>query len=297
MKALSLKILMWASRVVGVWFLRAVTGGIAGGYFLFCPKRVSASMELYRAVFPGRTRPFYLYCTMRQFSDLAASYCDRLNLEAGGEVTHTREGWDYLEEASSGTGGIILTSHLGNWEIAARLFRRGGLRMLLMMGERDPKQVARFQMEDMKAEGLRISVSSAGDRSPFAGVEAMLFMREGGFVAMAGDLVWTDQRRSVKVCLLGHEVMLPGAPHLLALLSGAPLFTVFTFRRGRAKYHFAVSEPRTVTGSSRAERNAAIQRSAQEYAWELEKAVRRFPWQWHIFETFLGPPVKQNDSI
>jgi predicted LPLAT superfamily acyltransferase len=294
MKSFFMKLLMWTTRWVGVWFLRCVALTITGGYFLFRPNRVRASMELYCGVFPGRTRLFYRYCAWRQFTDFSASYCDRLSLEAGAKVRQTTEGWEYVEAAArAGTGGIFLTSHLGNWEVGARLFKRKGMKMLLLMGERDPRQVARFQKEDMKSEGLEVLVSSPENRTPFAGLEALEFMEDGGFVAVAGDLVWADQRRRVKVNLLGHEVMLPAAPHLLALLSAAPLFTLFTFRTGRAAHHFVISEPRMVKALSRTDRNAAVQQSAQEYARELEKAVRRHPWQWHIFEPFLGPAVEE----
>ena len=227
---------------------------------------------------------------------MAASYCDRLSLEAGGKFVHISEGWDLLEEASrSGKGGIILTSHIGNWEIGARLFKRDGLRMLLLMGERSPKEVARFQREDLKAEGLDVSVSPAGKDPSFAGLEAMEFLGKGGFVAVAGDMAWANQRRRAKVSLFGHEALLPAGPHLLALLSGAPLFTLFSFRTGRARHRFVMSGPRWVKVASLEDRNRAVQRSAQEYAEDLERAVRSYPWQWHIFEPVLGPLIGQND--
>lgn len=266
---------------------------ITAGYFLFCPKRVKTSVELYRAVFPGCRLAFYLYGAWRQFHDLSASYCDRLSLDAGGKVTYTSEGPDPFENpAGLERGGILLISHVGNWEIGARLFRRIGLKLLLLMGERESKEVARLQRKDMKAEGLKVSVSSPGAKTSFAGLEALEFIEKGGFVAVAGDLAWANQRRRVKVSLFGHEALLPAGPHLLALLSGAPLFTVFIFRTGRARYLVAVSGPRWVKAGSLEERNRAVQRSAEEYARQLEKAVKSYPWQWHIFEPVLGPAIE-----
>ena len=180
MKTFLMKMLMWMTRRVGVWFMRAVASMITAGYFLFCPNRVRTSMELYKAIFDGRSRPYYLYCAWRQFHDMAASYCDRLSLDAGGKFVHISEGWDLLKEAyHSGKGGIILTSHIGNWEIGARLFQRDGLKMMMLMGERNPKEVARFQREDMMAEGLDVSVSQAENDPSFAGLEAADFIKKG----------------------------------------------------------------------------------------------------------------------
>jgi len=53
--------------------------------------------------------------------------------------------------ARKGSGGIILISHLGSFEIAAYAFQELGLRLLVIMGEKEAKQVARDQREAMKA--------------------------------------------------------------------------------------------------------------------------------------------------
>jgi lauroyl/myristoyl acyltransferase len=163
--------------------------------------------------------------------------------------------------------------------------------MMIFMAERDPREVARGQMKDLETEGLQVSVASGQAPSVFAGLEALEFLQSGGFVAIAGDLAWTEQRRRAKVSLFGHEARLPAAPHLLALLSGAPLITVFSVRRAKGAYHFIVSKPRKVTAKGGVHRQLAVERSARAYARELEIVVRQHPWQWHIFESILGPPL------
>ncbi|MCF8062841.1 MAG: lysophospholipid acyltransferase family protein [Deltaproteobacteria bacterium] len=288
MKAFLVKLLLRASRILGGWFLRTVAYGVTAGYFLFRPGRVRASMAIYRALFPRRGRLFHGYAAWRQFADFTAGYCDRLELERGGEIGYTDEGRPLLEEAAgAGLGGILLVSHFGNPEIAARLFRRSGLPMLLLMGERDPRQVARQQGEAMERDGLDVLVSSPGKSSPFDGLEALHFLKEGGFVAMAGDLAWQEGPRLVEAPFLGGTIRLPEAPHAFALLTGAPLFTLWAFRTGRAAYRLVVSGPRYVTASSRDDRREAIRRSVRLYARELETTLKRHPWQWHVFEPVL----------
>lgn len=287
-----MKGLMLGARVIGIWFLRSIAWLIASGYFVFHQKRVKASMDLYRAIFPGRNLLFYRLCAWKQFQNFSSSYADRVNLDRGGDIDFVEEGFEHFEKAAKdGTGGVVIMSHVGIWEIAARHHRRKGLKILAVMGERDPRHVARFQREDMKGDGLDVMVSSEADRSPFDGLEALEFLGDGGFVGMAGDLSWVEGPRREKASLFGREVFLPVAPHMIALLSGAPVFTFFAFRAGRNKCFIEISEPRWVRAESRAKRKEAIQQSVQEYARSLEEAVRRFPWQWHVFEPFLGPPV------
>ena len=188
-------------------------------------------------------------------------------------------------------------SHLGSFEIAAQAFQKYKLRLLLIMGEKEAKQVAHDQREAMKARGIHIQVASEGENFLFGGVEAIKFVREGGFVSVAGDLVWTEQRSRLPVSLFDHEVGLPAGPHLLALVSRAPLFTMFTFRAEKGKYLIMMSPPREVKSSSRSERSAALQASAQAYASALEEMVRQHPFQWYIFEHFFGStPYDKRES-
>ena len=211
-------------------------------------------------------------------------------------VTPSAQGREKLVEADRrGSGGIILMSHMGNYEVAARAFQELGLRLLIIMGEKEAKQIARDQREALMVQGVRIHVATAQDASPFGGLEALQFMREGGFVSIAGDLVWTDQRSLIPVRFFNRDVGLPAGPHLLAFVSGAPLFTLFTFRVKRGRHEIILSGPRQVKTTARSERNAAIQASAQDFARALETMVRRHPFQWYLFEPFFRSlPVEES---
>jgi predicted LPLAT superfamily acyltransferase len=285
MKALLLKTLTRISFLLGSWPIRLSAWWVAAGYFLFRPSRRKSSIRLYRVIFPGRKQWYYLYCTWRQFQSFAASYADRIEIGGKKGVTTASQGRERIvETAERGSGGIILTSHLGSYEVAARAFQKLGLKLLLTMGEKEAKQVARDQREALKARGVHIQVATAKEDSVYGGLEAIQFIREGGFVSLTGDLVWSGQRSLLPVRLFDHEVGLPAGPHLLALISGAPLFTMFTFRVKRGRHQIIVYPPREVESPSRAERSKTLQESAQSYARDLEEMVRQHPFQWYIFE-------------
>jgi predicted LPLAT superfamily acyltransferase len=290
MRAILHKTLIRTSLLFGSWPVRVFAWWIATGYFLFRSCRRRSSLGLYRVIFPDRKLWYHLYCTWRQFHFYASTFADRVELRRENRVTTSTQGRDGLVEAARrGTGGIIVMSHLGTFEVAARGFRGLGFRLLLIMSEKEAKQVARHHREAMKTRGIRIQVAT--EDFLFGGAEAIKFVREGGFVSVAGDLVWTEQRSRIPVRLFGHEVGLPAGPHLLALVSGAPLFAMFTFRIGKGKHRVVVSPPREVKTRSRPERSAALQASAQAYADALEEVVRQHPFQWYIFEPFFPDPV------
>jgi predicted LPLAT superfamily acyltransferase len=288
MKAFLFKTLVGISFVWGSWFIRFFAWWVASGYFLFCSSRRGASVQLYRNLFPQRSLGHAYYCAWRQFHSFAATYGDRIELDGRKGILTSTEGREGLVSAAKrGAGGILIMSHLGSYEVAARAFQELGLKLLLLMGEKEAKQVARAQREALHSRGISILVATGQEDSLWEGLEAIQFIREGGFVSLSGDLVWTKQRSLISVSLFNQAAEIPSGPHLLALVSGAPLFTLFTCRINRGSYRIIISPPRLVKASSRSERNRVLQASAQTYATELEKIVAQHPFQWYIFEPFF----------
>lgn len=288
MKALLLKTVSKTSLVLGSWLIRFIAWWIATGYFLFLSSRRNVSIRLYEVMFPDRGLGYPLYCAWRQFHAFAATYADRIDVYANRVAIPSAQGRENLiEEGRKGTGGIILMSHMGSYEVAVRAFQELGLKLLIIMGEKEAKQVARDQRETLIGQGVQIHVATGRDGSPFGGLEALKFIREGGFVSIAGDLVWTDPRALVPVKFFNRDVGFPIGPHLLAFVSGAPLFLLFTYKERKGGHQIMLSGPRRVKASSRSERHEAIRASAQDYADALETMVRRHPFQWYIFEPFF----------
>jgi len=181
-------------------------------------------------------------------------------------------------------------SHMGNWEIAAHLLkqRQDKIRLLLYMGIKQKEQIEQIQKEGLSLSGIEIIAVDQEGGSPLDIVEGIKFIRSGGLVSLTGDMVWRRDQRTVPVKFIGHEISLPEAPYLFALLSGAPIFIFFAFRTGEKKYHFSISGPLYLKAVSRKERTSAIQQAAQIYANTLETMLRSNPLQWYHFEPFLN---------
>jgi predicted LPLAT superfamily acyltransferase len=279
------------SQKWGRWVFLVFAWFVATGYFLFFPRRVGSSTRIYQALYPHRNRIFHLWCTWRQFHNFTHVFLDRYLLQVSDQITYTSEGVENLEQAiNKGNGGILLMSHMGNWDVAAHLLKGKlkNLRLLLYMGVKQKEQIEQIQKETLAQSGIRIIAVDEGGGSPLDLVEGIKFIESGGVVSLTGDLVWKKTQRTIPVKFLGQEVLLPEAPHLFALLSGAPLFIFFAFRMGKNKYRFNMSEPIYIAAASRDERAGAIRHSAQKYADILEATLRNHPLQWYHFEPFLA---------
>ena len=293
MKKIFYRITLYLSHKLGLWFLRTLSWFIATGYYFLFPLRVKESVRFYRALFPERGFAYTLYCAWKQFHDFTDVYTHRFIPWAGEDAEFIREGWENLDEAVAGkTGAIIVMSHIGNWELAAERLNQKGLPIMLYLGAKHKEQVEGIQKEKLAQKGIRIVATDEKEKSPFALLEGINFLREGGIVSMTGDRLWGDQSY-VTVDFLGYEVRLPDTPHLFALMTGAPLMTFFVHQKAAGIYHIEVSKGRKVVAATRADRKKAVLESVQTYADDLARFASEHPFEWHHFEPFLGNKINK----
>jgi predicted LPLAT superfamily acyltransferase len=282
------KLLVRIANLGGSWFFVLVSRIIAAGYFVFS-RRVPDSRRFYAALYPERGRLYHLWCTFKQYQNFTTIHFDRFLMGQTKPVTFTSHGWANLDAVIGRQGGILLMSHLGNWEMAATLLKqeKDDLQLLLYMGVKEKEGVERMQKEDLRRSGVTIIAADQANSSPFSAVEGIRFLQSGGLVSMAGDIVWRSDQRKVRVTFLDHDAYLPEAPFIFALVSGAPLLVFFTFRTGKSSYQFTLSEPIAIQPASRRNRSEAIARAAQQYADLLEQSLRQHPFEWYHFDRFI----------
>jgi len=288
MKGFGYRLLLRMAGLCGPWLLVVFSRIVAAGYFLFSG-RVPESRRFYGALYPERGRFFHLWCAFRQYQNFTTIHLDRFLASRTETTAFTSQGWEKLEAVIGRQGGILLMSHLGNWEMAAKLLRqqKKDLRILLYMGVKEKEGVEHMQKEDLRRAGVTIIGVDQEGGSPFAAVEGIRHLQSGGIVSMTGDIVWRSDQRKMRVTFLGHDAYVPEAPYIFALLSGAPLFVFFAFRTGKNKYRFTLSDPIAIRPHSRKDREQAITEAAQQYADLLEKMLREHPFEWYHFDRFL----------
>ncbi len=284
-------LLVRSARLVGPWTYALVSRIIAAGYFLFSP-RVRESRRLYATLFPQRSRWYHLWCTFRQYQNFTTIHYDRLLHDLGTATTSTSSGGEGLAANLGRTGAVLLMSHLGNWEMAARLLmeEQRQVPLLLYMGVKEKEGVERTQKEVLRRTGVTIIGVDRQNPVPFAAVEGIRVLRAGGLVSMTGDIIWRRDQRSLGVTFLGHRAYVPEAPFVFALVAGVPIYVFFAFRIGVNSYQCHFSEPIEVKATSRKGRNQAIAQAAQRYADLLEATLRAHPLEWYHFDRFLHDP-------
>jgi predicted LPLAT superfamily acyltransferase len=301
MKDFVYRCLVVLQKRFGNWIFLLIAWHVATGYFLLFPCRVAVSVRFYRRLFPDRGRRYALWCAWQQYHHFVYVFLDRFRLAEGDALVMTHEGLEHIVAAAeSGRGGIILMSHVGSWEIAARLLRHQGrkhprMRLLLYLGAKHREQIERRQKKSVEESGIRVISVPENGGSAMDILEGLNFLREGGMVSLTGDRLWNLEQRAVTVRFAGGEARIPEIPYLLAMLSGAPLLIFFGYRTGKGAYHLITKPPLCIVPASRAERRKAVATAAQTYADLLAETVRSHPYEWYHFEPFLMAAGENTD--
>jgi len=275
------------TRVCWLWVIRLVAAAVATGYFLLLPRRLGHSVRFYRALFPERSTLHALGCAWRQYQDFASVYSERLEIERRSDIVCERDGEANLTDAlKAGRGVIVLMSHFGRWEIGARLLAQQQQGVTLVMGGQKGGGTRAGVDQALRGAGVDVVTIPEGQGQAFDILEALQGVRKGGIVSLAADRAFGDAR-VLRLPFLGHLVGVAAAPFALALLSGAPLLTVFSVRLGPRHYRFISDPPVTLRAANRGERQVVMEAAAAAYLVRLHDMVKAYPEQWQSFGRFF----------
>ncbi len=205
------------------------------------------------------------------------------NLE---EIVPRRVGTEHLVAArDAGKGAILLTAHVGNFEIGGFFLGVIGLKVAVVYLA-DPSPVVE---RDRKAARDRLGIRSLEMKSDFSAVKILRSLEEGYFVAIQGDRDYAGTGRTLP--FLGRSVSFPVGPFRIAAASGVPLLPVFVLREKDGTYRTVVEAPIRVEAASRGRREEAERAAMMEFVAILERTVRENGEQWYMFSRFWEPPV------
>jgi KDO2-lipid IV(A) lauroyltransferase len=188
-------------------------------------------------------------------------------------IVEGKEHLDHVQRQRRGT--ILLTAHLGNWEVGAILLRRMGYPVsAVALTHEDPRMNRLF---DAQRQRCGIEVIPLGPR---AAVRSLQRLHAGECLGVLGDRVFSDT--GLLVPWFGRPAWLPRGPAILSLRSRAPMVPTFLIREGPWQFRFCFEPP--IDPGSRAEGEPTVQRLTEAYARVLERRLRRHPEQWLMFQ-------------
>ncbi len=214
--------------------------------------------RLARTIFRNYARYLVDYARFR--------WTPRGGLEA---VLSTLEGGENLRKAFEARRGVILvTGHIGNWELGGVFFGHKGVKINVVTLPDGNHQIDAIR--EIYREHYAVATIVV-DGSPFASLEMMAALRRNEVVAMLIDQ-W-GKADGVPVRFFGGPFSLPRGPFVLSRATGAPILPAFVVRDG-SSYRGIVEPPFIVEQDD-------LEGYATRIAGSLERIIRRYPDQWY----------------
>jgi lauroyl/myristoyl acyltransferase len=253
----------------------------AAGWFPTERARVRENVARVRPDLDAAARERLVGEVFRHFAICFADLISTNRCEARPERLLTRvEGDEHLLNVlADGRGLVLVTAHLGNWELGGRLIAARLRRPthVVVAAEADPG-VERF----LRGGDSPIRFVRRGD--PRAMVPLVGALRRGEVVALQGDRA-LGTRGDVTVGFFGAPAAFPLGPFVLARAAGVALVPAFCLLDADRRYTVVVEESIRVAAGEEVE-------ALGRWVRVLEAAVRRAPEQWfNFFDVWSTSPA------
>lgn len=178
-----------------------------------------------------------------------------------------------LKALQDGRGAILLTAHLGNWELGGMILKVLNLPVNIVYFPDRIWGVEKSRRRYREKKGVgQLAITG----SPFSLVSMMQALRRNEIVCLQGDRNYG--RRGVKVNFFGSPVSFPPGPVMLAMTSKAPLIPIFIIQEEGKGYRFIVEDPVAIRDTGRREED--IRENLARVASVLERYLKEYPDQW-----------------
>ncbi len=227
---------------------------------------------------PGRSDKDISTLTLKLFMNYSKYLVDygRFTSIRGENVTGKIaifDGKKNLEAALAMKKGIILlTAHLGNWELGGIFFGNYGLKINVVTIQDSNARID--EMRRSYREQHNVSTITIGD-SPFSTIEMLRALNSGEVVAMLIDR-YQNGLDYLEADFFGQPSRFPKGPFTLSRVTGAPIITAFVVREGEG--YKGIIEPPLVV-KDEADEADAVKRVVRV----LERRIVKYPDQWYNF--------------
>jgi predicted LPLAT superfamily acyltransferase len=279
------QLLRWGMLVMPAWLEPLALAFWSLVFLLWGPGRRGVMRNL-TAIVPGSNALTNFCRTYLVFWNFACTILDNVRFKetriapdweiAGGE--------NFRAMIAEKGGAILLTAHMGNYDLGAHIFAETSARRIVMVRapEADPetREYEENLHERTAAGAVKIDFST---RANELALDLLHALQRGEIVAIQGDRA-TPGITTMTTKLFGKSTELPVGPFALAMTARVPIYPLFVVRRGRRRYRLVVAKPLVVERTR--DRTAVFERALDEWTRELETVIRASWFQWFAFEPF-----------
>ena len=270
------KIFVFILKIHGLPLAYFLLRFVASYYLLFSFKTFRSSWHFYRKIM--RFNFFKSIVSIYQsYYNLGVSLLDKFASMAGIKTNFTFEceGEYYLHDmAAAGRGGILISGHLGNWDIAGYMLKNVDTITNIVVYEGEARQIKQYMDKFAGTPPYNI-ISIKEDMSHIFQIAAAVQRNE--FICIHGDR-FTEGTKTLEATFLGEKALFPAGVFQIAHKLKTPYTFVYSLKEGKRHYHFSTEKPKIST--------VGPQEILKEYISTLERKTKQYPTQWFNFYNF-----------
>ncbi len=248
---------------------------VAAYFVVFAPHATASIFRYFRSI--------HQYGFWKAASSVYKNYflfgqtlLDKVAMIAGfdDKFSYTFEGEENLRLAKkNGHGLMLISAHLGNWDIAGYLLKRLETRINIVMFEAEHEKIKSY-LEDVMGERTVNVIPLKNDFSHLFLINKAL--RNNEIICFHGDR-FVEGSSTASMSFFGKEANFPKGPFEIAAKLKVPYTFVYAFKEGRRHYHLYSTEIKNDDNT---------EKILEDYIYSLEEKVMKYPEQWFNYYDF-----------
>ncbi len=187
------------------------------------------------------------------------------------------ENLHYFDQAlTAGKGVIVLTAHLGNWELGGVVLAQLGYPFWAVALSHKNKKVNDFFVAQRARKGVNVIAMGKAIRSCISEI------RNNHMVALVGDRDFTE--KGIVIDFFNKPTHFPEGPAALSLMTGASIIPGFMLRNSDDTFTLRIEKP--VEFFPTGDKAKDLKNLIKVYNGIFEDYIRRYPDQWYVFRRF-----------
>ena len=275
------KIFVWVLKNFGVLPGYFLLRFVSFYFFLFSYKSSRQMYNLYRYKL-GYSRMASVFKIYRNYYLLGQSIIDKVVVMSGikNKFTYNFDGEENLREiASLKKGGMLLSAHIGNWDIAGHLLKRLETRINIVMFDGEQEQIKEYLASVTGKKSMNIIFIKNDLSHIFEISEAF---RNNELVCMHADR-FVEGNKTMSTDFLGQQARFPIGPFVLASRFKVPVSYVFAVKESNLHYHLFASK---IKNYDQPDKGTMMQEMLSEFSKEMQVKVKQYPEQWFNYYNF-----------
>lgn len=191
---------------------------------------------------------------------------------------------EYFQQAlAKGKGAILVTGHIGNWELGAVIMQKLGYNVVAIALPHKERPVNDLFNEQRQMQGLTIVPPNSALR------KCMEALKENKIVAIVADRDFSMHGEIMD--FLGKKTLIPKGAALFSIRTGAPIIPAFILRDEKKKDSFNLIVckpiyPPDVSQKSDQEKEEITMLMIKQYLKVIEDKIYAYPDQWLMFREY-----------